>query len=91
VRSALPAFGELAAQLFAASGTRPQLACGSRRILPYFHERNRVVVVRLVDHPQLRLEWRHGDRLRHLLIQLDTIDARLLQNVLEQTHLCGIR
>jgi hypothetical protein len=41
-------------------------------------------IIRLVLHPEFGLEGRRGNRLGHLLVELNAPDARSLQHVLEQ-------
>jgi len=87
-RAALPAFAELGFQFLAAAGTDPRRSCGSR-VVPFGHQGDGIVEVIIRD-PQFRLEWKRGNRVRHLLVFFNALDACLLQNVLEQTDLGGV-
>jgi hypothetical protein len=58
--------------------------------VPFSHQEGGIVVV-FIFNPQFRLEGERGNRGRHLLVFLNTMDSSLLQDVLEQTHLGSVR
>lgn len=88
-RATLPAFAELGFQLLTTAGTDPRCSRGGR-VVPFGHQGGGRVEG-FIFNPQFGLEWERGNRGRHRLVVLNTTDARLLQDILEQTHLGGVR